>query len=69
LNDYLTSVGEKDNGKPLNISTDNSDGTELDSTDFIPEKLSLIKVMRNVKSQIPLRYPGRRQVRSWLQTC
>jgi len=26
LNDYFTSVGMKDNGKPLNISRDNSDG-------------------------------------------
>jgi len=24
---------------------------------------------RPVRSQIPLRYPGRRQVRGWSQTC
>jgi len=24
---------------------------------------------RPVQSQIPLHYPGRRQVRGWLQTC
>ena len=47
LNDYFTSVGVKDNGKPLNISRDNSDGTEMDSIDFTPVKL--LKVMRNVK--------------------
>jgi len=30
--------------------------------------IALIEVFLSIKGQIPLRYPGRRQVRSWSQT-
>jgi len=48
MNDYFTSVGVKDNGKPwTHTCRDIADGAELDSIDFTQEKL--FKVMPNVK--------------------
>jgi len=37
---------------------------------FEPPKPPLATpLVQRIKGQIPLRYPGRRQVRSWSQTC
>jgi len=44
--------------------------TSDSTTPCFTRTLELITHRRSVaKSQIPLRYPGRRQVRGWLQTC
>ena len=49
LNDVFASVGNVDDGKPLDVSSTTSRGIKLDSIAFTPEIL-LRELMRNIKS-------------------
>ena len=43
--------------------------TSVSSSDLDRMRKCAAAYTRNCKGQIPLRYPGRRQVRGWSQTC